>query len=154
LSQNPAYKSQLQRFFKTPSLNIEQDTVNLQDEHPKVVIGNDVENRSDSVPPFYVTLTIHDKLLHNCMLLSGASGNLMPRTMMEELGLEITKTYHDMYLFDSRVVQCLGVIKHLAVTLTQLPMKSFVMDVVVADIPSKYIMFLSRSWAGKLGGTL
>jgi hypothetical protein len=33
---------------------------------------------------------------------SGASHNLMPKIFMEELGLEVTKAYHDLYSFDSR----------------------------------------------------
>jgi len=77
-----------------------------------------------------------------CMLDSGPSHNLIPKTVMEELGVEITRAYQDLYSFDSRAVQCLGVIKDLAVTLTRLPMKSVVMDVVVADIPAKYGMLL------------
>ena len=40
------------------------------------------------------------------------------------------------------------------VNLTQLPMKSVIMDVVVADITPKFGMFLSRSWAKKVGGSL
>lgn len=106
------------------------------------------------MPPFYITVTIHDKLLHNCMLDSGASHNIMPKSVMEELGLEITKQYQDLYSFDSRSVQCIGLIKDLVVTLTKLPMKSMVMDIVVANIPTKYGMLLSRSWAGKLRCTL
>jgi hypothetical protein len=51
-------------------------------------------------------------------------------------------------------VQCLGVIKDLVVTLFQLPMKSVVMDIVVADVPPKFGMLLSRSWIKRLGGTL
>jgi hypothetical protein len=85
---------------------------------------------------------------------SGASHNLMPKTVMEELGLEVTKAYHDLYSFDSRRVQCLGVIKDLVVSLFQLPMKSVVMDIVVADVPPKFGMLLSRSWIKNLGGTL
>jgi ribonuclease HI len=85
---------------------------------------------------------------------SGASHNLMPKTVMEELGLEITKAYHDLYSFDLRRVQCLGVIKDLVVTLFQLPMKSVVMDIVVVDVPPKFGMLLSRSWIKRLGGTL
>ena len=48
----------------------------------------------------------------------------------------------------------MGVIKDLVVSLTQLPMKSVVIDIVVADIPSRFGMFLSRSWSKKLGRTL
>jgi len=144
----------LPQFLKAPSTSAEQDTVNLQDEYPTVVVGNHVENKDDRIPLFYITLTIHDKLLHKCVLDSGASHNLMVKTVIEELGLEITGAYHDLYSFDSRSVQCIGVIKDLAVTLTQHPMKSVVMDIVLAHILVKYGMLLSRSWAGKLGGTL
>jgi hypothetical protein len=51
-------------------------------------------------------------------------------------------------------VKCLGVIKDLVVTLFQLPMKSVVMDIVVADVPPKFGMLLSISWIKRLGGTL
>jgi ribonuclease HI len=42
----------------------------------------------------------------------------------------------------------------MVVTLSQLPMKSVVLDVIVVDIPPKFGMLLSRSWAKKVGGTL
>ena len=35
-----------------------------------------------------------------------------------------------------------------------IPTKSLVMDIVVADIPPKYGMILSRSWGAKLQGSL
>ena len=69
---------------------------------------------------------------------SRASHNLMPKTVMEELELEVTKAYHDLYSFDSRRVKCLGVIKDLVVSLFQLPMKSVVMDIVVDDVPPQF----------------
>jgi ribonuclease HI len=106
------------------------------------------------VLPFYISLNIHEKTLHNCLLDSGASHNLMPKAVMDELGLEITKPYHDLFSFDSRKVKCLGMIKDLAVTLTQASMKTMVMDIVVADIPPKFGCLLSRSWMKRLGGTL
>ena len=39
-------------------------------------------------------------------------------------------------------------------TLFQLPMKSVVMDILVADVSPKFGMMLSRSWIKNLGGTL
>ena len=85
---------------------------------------------------------------------SGASHNLMPRAMMESLGLEITRPYKDLYYFDSSRVKCLGLIKDLCVNLAQIPAKCLVMDIVVADVPPKYGMLLSRSWGAKLQGTM
>jgi hypothetical protein len=104
-----------------------------------------VEDRDDSSPPFYTFLNIHDKVMHNYLMDSRASHNLMLKIVMEELGLEVTKTYHDLYSFYSRRVECLGVIKDLVVSLFQLPMKSVVMDIVVVDVPPKFGMLLSRS---------
>ena len=78
----------------------------------------------------------------------------MPKAIMDELGLDITKSYHDLCSFYSRKVKCLGLIKDLAITLSQLPMKSMMMDIVVADVPPKFGMLLSRGWIKRLGGTL
>ena len=78
----------------------------------------------------------------------------MPKLIMEKLGLEVTRPYKDLFSFDSNQVKCLGLIKDLVVSLAQIPSKSLVMDVVVADIPPKFRMLLSRSWAAKLKGAL
>jgi ribonuclease HI len=148
------FKKSLSKLLHLEPPNHSTDSVNLQDENPTIILGPMVEDRDESSPPFYTSLNIHDKVLHNCLMDLGASHNLMPKTVMEELGLEVTKSYHDLYSFDSRRVQCLGVIKDLVVTLFQLPMKSMVMDILVADVPPKFGMLLSRPWIKILGATL
>ncbi len=153
LMKNDTFKSSILKSLQPKTL-IVVDYVNLQDDKPTLTIGPLVEDRDDSCPPFYISLNVHEKILHNCLLDSGASHNLMPKVVMDELGLDITKPFHELYSFDSRKVRCLGVIKDLVVNLTQLPMKSVIMDIVVADIPPKFGMLLSRSWSKKLGGTL
>jgi hypothetical protein len=130
------------------------DSVNLQDEKRTVILGPLIEDIDDSSPPFYTSQNLHDKVLHNCLMDLGASHNLMTKTVMDELGLEITKAYHDLYSFKSRKVKCLGVIKDLVVTLFQLPMKSVVMDIMGVDVPPKFGMLLLRTWIKILGGTL
>ena len=106
------------------------------------------------VPPLYVTLKTNDSMLYNCMLESRASHKIMPKTIMDHSKLDITSSYHDLYLFDSKRVPYLGLIKDLVVTLAQIPVKSVVLDIVVTDIPPKFGMLLSRSCCAKLGGTL
>jgi len=115
-----------------------------------------VEETSDTedIPSFYVILNVHDMTLHNAMLDFGASHNLMPKVIMNELSLDTIKPYKDLFSFDSRKVKCLGLIKELVVLLAQIPSKNMVMDVVMADIPTMLSMLLSRSWAVKLKGTL
>ena len=73
---------------------------------------------------------------------------------MESLGLEITRHYKDLYSFDSKRLKCLGLIKDMVVSLNKFPSKVVVMDVVVADIPPKFGILLSRSWTLKLKGSL
>jgi hypothetical protein len=115
-----------------------------------------VEETSDygDITPLYVRLKVHDMTLHNAMIDSGASHNLIPKVIMDELGLDITRPYKDLFSFDSRKVKCLGLIKYLVVSLSQIPSKNLVMDVVVANIPPNFGMLLSRSWGAKLKGTL
>ena len=89
----------------------------------------------EDVPSFYISLRIHDMFLHNVMFDSSASHNLMPKIIMDSLGLDVTRPYKDIFSFDSREVKCLGLIKYLVVILHQMPEKSLVMDMVVADVP-------------------
>ena len=71
---------------------------------------------NDEVPLFYLILNVHDMIVQNSMLDSGASHNLMPKGVVEILGLEVTRLYKDLYSFDSRRVKCLGLIKDMVVT--------------------------------------
>jgi hypothetical protein len=88
------------------------------------------------------------------MLDSEASHNMMTKYIMDRLGLEITRPYGDLYSFDLRKVKCVGMIKDIVVNLSQVPVKSILMDVVVANIPPKYGMLISRSWGTNIGGSL
>jgi hypothetical protein len=97
----------------------QQGDMNSHEEWPNVICGPYVEDQDDVIPPFYITLNMHDKMLHNCMLDSGASHNLMQKIVMEKLGLDITRPYQDLYSFDAKKVKCMGVIEDMVVTLAQ-----------------------------------
>jgi hypothetical protein len=154
IAKNHVYRKQVMKMIDCSIATTQPDTLNLQDERPIVMFGPHIEERGETMAPFYISLTVHEHLLHNCMLDSGASHNLMPKIVMEKLGLQITRPYHDLYSFDARKVRCLGMIKDLVVHLAQIPVKSVLMDIVVADVSVNYGMLLSRSWASKLGGSL
>ena len=145
LLRNAEYRKQIMRMFK--SKQVSSDILNLQDNYPTVFFGPRVEERDlegdGEVPPFYISLNIHEMTLHNTMLDLGASHNLMPKAIVKNLGLDITRPYKDLYCFDSKKVKCLGLIKDLVISLTQIPAKSLIMDVIVDDIPVKFGMLLS-----------
>jgi hypothetical protein len=154
LARNLIYKKQIPKAIKKFDVECQVDVINLSDEKPTIMFGPHIENSKDFVAPFYITLTVHDHLLHNCMLDSGDSHNLMPKIIMEKLGLQITRPYQYLYSFDSRKVKCLGMIKYLVVNFAQVPVKSILMDVVFNEVPSKYGILLSISWGSKLGGSV
>lgn len=144
LVKNESYRSQI-----TETLNIGEgeDSINLNDDQPELLFGTEANGiqQQGGVPPLYISLNIHDKILHNAMLDLGASHNLMPKAIMERLNLDITKPYKDLFSFDSSQVKCFGLIKDLCVTLVQCLAKSILMDIVATEIPPKYGI-LSRSW--------
>ena len=154
LLRNNEYKDTITKMVKGQG-EFQSDILELTNDNPTISFGSKVESIGDEeVPPFYLSLNVNDMVVHNEMLDSGASHNLIPKGVVESLGLEVTRPYKDLYSFDSRRVKCLGLIKDMVVTLNKLPTKTIVMDVVVADIPPKFGVLLSRSWTSKLKGSL
>ena len=92
LVKNEDFKSSLSKLLLSEPPQLTKDSLNLQDENPVVILGPMVEDIDDSSYPFYTSLNIHDKVLHNCLMDSGASHNLMPKTIMKELGLKVVIT--------------------------------------------------------------
>ena len=104
--------NQLIKMLKSDDKSIFLDSVNLQDDSPTILFGPRMEpNVDDDVPPFYVTFKVHDLHFHNSMFDSRASHNLMPKEIMDNLGLDITSKYKNLYSFDSRKVKHLGLSK-------------------------------------------
>jgi hypothetical protein len=62
-----------EKIIKMLKMGQTPDTLNVQDDHPAILFGPRVEETSDTedVPPFYVSLKVHDMTLHNAMLDSG-----------------------------------------------------------------------------------
>jgi len=150
---NNSYRGHISKMLNLDPIS---DMVNVEDDQLEMIFGpaSNGESHDSDVRLFYINLRLHDFVLHNSMFNSRTSHNLMPKAIMDKFGLDITWQYHDLYSFDSSRVRCIGLIKDLVVSLDQLPMKNILMDVVVADIPPRFGMLLSRSWVAKLKGTL
>lgn len=88
------------------------------------------------------------------MLEFGASRNLMPKVIIDQLQLQITRPYHGLYTLDSKKVPYWRLIKDLVAKLAQIPVKSIIFNIVVTDIPPKFGMLLLRSCCARLGGSL
>ena len=153
LVKNNHYKDQVSKMLPIDPLS---NMVNVEDDHPEFIFGPAIDGKlgESEVSPFYLSLRLHEYILHNTMLDFGASHNLIPKAIMEKLGMYITRPYHDLYSFDSGRFHCIVLIKYLVVSLDQIPAKNILMDVVVDGIPPRFRILLSRSWGAKLQGTL
>jgi hypothetical protein len=91
LAKNPVYRKQITKVIGVSELEIQFDILNLEDDKPTITFGPHFEGAKDTVALFYITLNVYDQLLHNCMLDSGASHNVMPKIIMDRLGLQIIR---------------------------------------------------------------
>jgi hypothetical protein len=78
---------------------------------------------------------MNDYLLHNCMLDSGASSNVMTKKVMEQLNLRISRPYDNIRAMDSKTIEVHGLIKGLQVHLAPFPNIQIEMNIVVIDVP-------------------
>ena len=81
------------------------DIFEVNDDDPTIVFVAKIENGDeDGFPPFYLSPNVHDMVVHNAMLDYGTSNNMMPKGVVQSLGLEVTRPYKDLYSFYLRKV--------------------------------------------------
>ena len=72
LLKNPSYKESFLKMINSASNQPISDMVNLQEENTRIFIGSALaektENEAVASPPFYITLTVHEQMIHNCLL--------------------------------------------------------------------------------------
>jgi hypothetical protein len=107
------------------------------------------------VPPFYITIENHEVVLHNCLIDSGATNNIMPLSVMQALRMECTRHYEtgeSIYAIDSRKVPAYGEIKYFCAWISATPHITIVFTIVVVDLPPTYGVVLGRDWSSMIGG--
>ena len=87
LAKNPVYWKQITKVMGVSKQESQFDILNLEDDKTNITFGPHFEGAKDTVSPFYITLNVYDQLLHNCLLDSEASHNVMPKIIMDKLGL-------------------------------------------------------------------
>ena len=69
LLKNSQYKGQIAKMLRAKHENVV--VLNLSDDHPLIMLGPMVEEQrkkdEGEVPPFFLSLNIHDLILHNAM---------------------------------------------------------------------------------------
>jgi hypothetical protein len=149
----PSQREKLLKAIDCPSQkSVDIPPTTAYQDAPVILQNMDRGNKENK--PFFLSLLVNDFILHNCMLDSGATSNVMTKKVMEQLNLRISRPYHNICAMDSRTIEVHGLIKGLQVHLAAFPDIMIEMDIVVVDVPDTWGMLLSRKTAADLGGSL
>ena len=108
---------------------------------------NFVVNTHKNVPPFLLTFEIFNRNVHNCMVDSGASSNMIPLSVCQKINVEVQPSNIKIIQLDRTNVKVIGELKNVLVRLSSYPKVQQIIDIIVVDIPKVYGLFLSRDWS-------
>jgi hypothetical protein len=96
------------------------------------------------VPPFILTFEVFDKNLHNCLVDSGASSNVMPLYICKKLNIVPLKSNKHVIRLDRTQVNLMGELKDVMIIMETHPKFFQVIDIILVDILEAYGFLLSR----------
>jgi len=103
-------------------------------------------------PPFLLTCEIFNKNVHNCLVDSGASSNILPKSICTKLNVQPQKSVVHIVQLDQSQVEVIGELNQVTIRLSSNPKVCQVIDILVANIPKLYGLILKRDWLEKLHG--
>ena len=110
------------------------------------------KNSKSTTPPFLLTFEIFNRNVHNCMDDSGASSNVMPLSVCKRLNGKYVPSNSQIAQLDRTNVGVVAEMKYVLVRIACNPSVFQIIDIVIADIPDAYGLFLSRDWSQQLNG--
>jgi ribonuclease HI len=142
-----------------PNVNNVNNNVSSVNNSDKVVVENASKkpqattlSTRKNVPPFLLTFEIFNRNVHNCMVDSGASSNVMPWSVCQKINAEVEPSSLKIIQLDRTDVKVMGELKNVLIRLSSNPKVHQFIDIIVVDIPEVYGMFLSRDWSEQLHG--
>jgi hypothetical protein len=107
LMQNDAFKQTILKYLEAKPMQTAAIVVNLQYEKPTIVLSPMVEDREKTSPPIYVSLNIHDKILHNCLFWFSSLPSLPSELLTQGSCISepsIIPQYQYLYIFVSSTI--------------------------------------------------
>ena len=103
-------------------------------------------------PPFLLTFEIFNRNVHNCLVDSRASLNVMPYLVCNKLNAQPKICKTKIIQLDQSHVKAMGELKNLMIRLSSNSKVHQTIDVIVVNIAEAYGVILSRDWSEKLNG--
>jgi hypothetical protein len=96
---------------------------------------NFVVNTRKNVSPFLLTFEIFNRNVHNCMVDSGASSNVMPLSVCQKINAKVQPSSLKIIQLDRMNVKVIDELKNVLVRLSSNPKVHQIIDIIVVDIP-------------------
>ena len=103
-------------------------------------------------PPFLLTFEIFNHNVHNCLVDSGASVNVMPPSVYKKINRQPKPSTWKAIQLDRMNEKVIGEMEDVLIRLSSNDKVFQFIDIVVVDIPEAYGLVLSRDWSAKLNG--
>ena len=87
------------------------------------------------VPPFLLMFEVFNRNLHNCLVDSRASSNVMPLSVCKKLNSIPLRSDKHVIQLDRTQVKVIGELKHVMIIISTHTMFVQVIDIIVVDIP-------------------
>jgi hypothetical protein len=94
-------------------------------------------------PPFLLTFEVFNRNLHNYLVNSGVSSNVMPFSICKKLNVIPLKSDKHVIQLDKTQVKVMGELKDVMIIIVTHPKFVQVIDIIVVDIPEAYGLLLS-----------
>ena len=94
--------------------------------------------------PFYLSLIIGDKIVHNFMIDSGASNSIMPRCVVDQLGLKYEPMIKFVLQLDGNSVTIVGILKIFKMALHECLGCTVTQDISIVELPPHFVIYLSK----------
>ena len=129
-----------------------KEKTNEEEKRPNPrVDGALIGRKSQSqTPPFLLTFEIFNRNVHNCLVDSGSSSNVMPYSVCKKLNSQTKICKTKIIQLDRSHVKVMGELKDVLIRLSSNSKVHQMIDIIVFDILESYGVILSRDWSSKL----
>jgi len=118
--------------------------------NPTVNYCSEDKKRNPFVPSFLLTFEVFNKNLHNYLVESGESSNVMPLSICKKLNIVPLKSDKHVIQLDRTQVKVMGELIDVIIRIMTHPKFVQVIDIIVVDIPEAYGLLLIRYWSKNL----
>ena len=108
------------------------------------------KNSRSQTPPFLFTFEIFNHNVHNSLVDSGDSSNVVPYSVCKKLNVEPQTWNINIIQLEKSNVKVMGELKDVLIRLTSNSKVHQTIGIIVVDIPETYGVILSRDWYAKI----